>query len=302
MSDDRQSAEINAAELCFQTFGDPDDPALLLVMGSSASMDWWETDFCERLAAGGRFVIRYDLRDTGRSETYPVGEPGYGFADLVADAAGLLDELGIERAHLVGMSMGGAIVQRLALERPDRVASLTLIATGSALPGPGDSELPQMSEETIAAFSVEPPDFGDRAAVIDYLAHLSRVSASPEREFEEEEFRELAALVFDRSADIGATLVNHDLLDGEEEQGDDDEPKDPVDEAADRLATLEPPALVIHGRDDPVLPPAHGEALAARLPDAELLLLERMGHEIPREAWDLIVPAILAHTEEQRQP
>ena len=103
-------------------------------------MDWWEDDFCARLAAGPRFVIRYDHRDTGQSVSYAPGAPGYTGDDLVADAIGVLDALGVDRAHVVGQSMGGALAQVLALEHPGRVASLTLIATSPA--GPGEPDLP----------------------------------------------------------------------------------------------------------------------------------------------------------------
>src|SRR5687767_12281295 len=107
--------EANGVELCTEPFGDPADPAILLVMGLGASMLWWEAGFCRMLAGGGRFVIRYDHRDTGRSVTYEPGRPGYSGADLVADAAGVLDAHGIRAAHLVGVSAGGAIAQLLAL-------------------------------------------------------------------------------------------------------------------------------------------------------------------------------------------
>src|SRR3954469_13676337 len=113
---------VGDVELCVETFGDAADPAILLIAGASAPLDWWDPRFCARLAGGGRFVIRYDHRDTGRSVTYPPGRPGYTGADLVEDATRVLDALGVERAHLVGMSMGGAIAQMIALEYPERVA------------------------------------------------------------------------------------------------------------------------------------------------------------------------------------
>src|ERR687887_1422948 len=123
-------------------------------MGSGASMDWWEDEFCERLAAGSRLVIRYDHRDTGRSISYEPGAPEYTFADLVDDAVGLLDSLGVARAHLVGMSMGGAIAQLAALNHPERVASLTLISTSA---GPGDPDLPGPSDQLRGRFAAPPP-------------------------------------------------------------------------------------------------------------------------------------------------
>src|SRR5215212_7059621 len=108
--------EANGVELCAESFGDPADPPILLVMGIGASMLWWEEEFCRMLADGGRFVIRYDHRDTGRSVSYEPGRPGYHSADLVADAAGVLDAYGIPAAHVVGVSAGGALAQLLALD------------------------------------------------------------------------------------------------------------------------------------------------------------------------------------------
>ena len=125
--------EIDGIRLCTEAFGDPSDPPVLLVMGMGASMLWWEEDFCRALAAGGRFVLRYDHRDTGRSETYEPGRPGYSGADLVADAARVLDGYGIAAAHVVGLSMGGALAQAFALDHPTRVLSLVLMSTS---PGP----------------------------------------------------------------------------------------------------------------------------------------------------------------------
>ncbi|HYU02398.1 MAG TPA: alpha/beta fold hydrolase, partial [Jatrophihabitantaceae bacterium] len=114
----------NGVQLCVETFGDARDPAILLISGSASSMDWWPDEFCSRLAAGLRFVIRYDHRDTGRSISYPPGAPAYSFPDLVNDAVGLLDVVGKSRAHVVGISMGGMIAQHLAVNHADRVESL----------------------------------------------------------------------------------------------------------------------------------------------------------------------------------
>src|SRR3954462_12804946 len=128
---DPTAVQVNGVELCVETFGDRRDPAILLIMGGGASMDWWEDDFCGRLAAG-RFVIRYDHRDTGGSVSYPAGAPGYSGDDLVADAIGVLDALKAAPAHLVGMSMGAGLAQVVALERPELVSALTLISTTAA--------------------------------------------------------------------------------------------------------------------------------------------------------------------------
>ena len=126
--------DANGVALCTEHFGDPGDPPILLVMGIGASMLWWEEGFCRKLADGGRFVIRYDHRDTGRSVTYELGRPGYTGADLVADAAGVLDAYGLAAAHVVGVSAGGAFAQLLALDYGERVLSLVLISTSAATP------------------------------------------------------------------------------------------------------------------------------------------------------------------------
>jgi pimeloyl-ACP methyl ester carboxylesterase len=276
--------QANGVELCVETFGDPTHAAILLIMGSSASMDWWEDEFCERLAAGSRFVIRYDHRDTGRSVSYEPGAPEYTIRDLTADAVGVLDALDVARAGVVGMSMGGAIAQLVALEHPDRVASLTLISTAPSAPGPDDPDLPAMSAETGARFSeVRPPDWSDRAAVIDYLVHLARVSASSARPFDEASFRDLAGRVCDRTVNIESSMTNHNAVEG-------------GDRWRERLVELSAPTLVVHGTDDPVVPYGNGVALAREIPGAKLLALEQTGHELPRPTWDVLVPAILEHT------
>jgi pimeloyl-ACP methyl ester carboxylesterase len=273
--------DANGVQVCAETFGERGDPAILLIMGSSASMDWWEDEFCERLAAGSRFVIRYDHRDTGRSVHYPAGQPGYTGRNLVEDAVGVLDALGIERAHLVGTSMGGALAQVIALDHPDRVASAVLISTSFA--DRDASDLPGMSEEAATRFAISRPDWSSRKGVIDYLVELQRAGASESVPMDEEAIHTVAARMVDRTADIEAALTNHDLID----RG--DPPRR-------RLEELTVPTLVIHGLDDPLFPVEHGRALAETIPSAHLLALEDVGHELPSRSWELVVPAILANS------
>jgi pimeloyl-ACP methyl ester carboxylesterase len=277
--------EINGAELCVDTIGDPAQPAVLLIMGAAGSMDRWERPFCERLAAAGRFVIRYDNRDTGGSTSYPPGEPGYTSDDLVADALGILDRLGVERAHLAGLSMGGAIAQRIAVEHPERVLSLMLMSTSPAgVDGPEHGQLPPMSDELRAVFSPDDPpepDWSDRDAAIAFLLQ-GELPYAGSRGIDEPSLRVLLGRVNDRSISLQSGN-NHYLLQGTEM-------------ARARLAEISVPALVIHGADDPLFPPAHGEALAREIPGARLLIIDGLGHELPRWAWDEVLPALIAVT------
>jgi pimeloyl-ACP methyl ester carboxylesterase len=272
--------EANGIELCAETFGDRTDPALLLIHGAGNSMLSWDERLCERLAAGGRCVVRYDLRDGGRSVSYPAGAPPYGLRDLVADAAGLLDSLGFARAHVVGLSTGGSIGQLLALDHPARVATLTLASTTPGIPGGEMGDLPGAAPELFAG-ERPAPDWTDREAAIEYLVESER-PFSPR--FDEAAARELCARVVDRTADLEASATNPFRL-------------DPGEPWRPRLAEITAPTLVIHGTDDPMFPYAHGQALAREIPRAELLPVDGMGHEyFPPDSWDVVVPAILRHT------
>jgi pimeloyl-ACP methyl ester carboxylesterase len=272
--------EANGVELCTEPFGDPVDAPVLLIGGMSGSMLWWEEDFCRMLADGGRFVIRYDHRDTGRSVTYEAGRPGYTSADLVADAAGVLDGYGLPAAHVVGVSMGGALVQLLALDLPDRVRSLVLISTSRALPGGG--ELPPSTEEFARFVATAKVDWSDPGSVIEYLVDYSRVLSGGRRPFDEAAARELARREVERARDLTAA-GNHELL------ADDGRSHPP-------LSSIAAPTLVIHGTADPMFPPEHGEALAGEIPSAQLLSLEGAGHGVDRADWPTLARAILERT------
>src|SRR3954463_5357284 len=172
-------------------------------MGTGASMLWWEEGFCRMLADAGRFVIRYDNRDTGRSVAYERGRPGYTGGDLVADAAGVLDAYEIAAAQIVGVSAGGAFAQLLALDHPERVRSLVLISTSPALPGA--RELPPPTEEFGRFMSTARVDWSDSDSVIDYLVEYSRVLAGGRRSFNEAAIRDLARHDVERARDLVAT-------------------------------------------------------------------------------------------------
>ncbi|MGH2558263.1 MAG: alpha/beta fold hydrolase [Thermomicrobiales bacterium] len=276
---DEQIVRANGVDLCVQTFGDPACPAIILISGAAASMLGWENEFCERLATGSRFVIRYDHRDTGRSVSYEPGAPPYTPRDLAADAVGLLDAFGLGSAHLVGTSMGGGIAQLVALDHPARVASLTLISTT-----PGGPDLPPMSDKVGAHFrDAVVPDWSDRAAVIDAFVGLTRVYASESRPFDGAAMRDLVARDVDRTVNVASSITSHFVMDH----------GDPI---RDRLGEIGAPTLVVHGAEDPLLPLGHAHALAKEIPGAQLLTLERTGQELPRAVWDVVVPAILEHT------
>jgi pimeloyl-ACP methyl ester carboxylesterase len=269
--------EANGVELCTEAFGDPGDPPILLVMGIGASMVWWEEGFCRMLADGGRFVIRYDHRDTGRSVSYEPGRPGYGSADLIADAAGILDAYGIPAAHMVGCSAGGGMAQLLALGFPGHVRSLTLISTSFAVST--DRALPPPTEAFGRGLSTIEVDWSDPTSVIEYLVDYWRVIAGDERPFDEALFRELARRDVERARDFRAAQ-NHDLLHDEEQS------REP-------LSSITAPTLVVHGTADPMFPIGHGEALAEEIPGARLLRLEGAGHGLYRPDWEQIAAAIL---------
>lgn len=279
---DERLLDVGGIVLCAQTFGDAADPAMLLIGGSEASMDWWDAEFCARLAAGGRYVIRYDTRDTGRSTTFPPGSPTYPGNALISDAIRLLDALGIARAHLVGMSTGGGIAQHLAVTHPERVLSVTLISTSPDGPsGPTRFELPPMSEKLAQqlAQGVRAPDWSDRDAVIAYYIAGEHAFAG-NLPVDEEWVREVVGRAWDRSPSM-ASAQNHWQLDG-----------DPI---RDRLGEISVPTLVLHGTADPLFPSAHGEALAREIPGARLVPLPGMGHQMPpRGLWDVVIPEILA--------
>ncbi len=273
-----QMIPVGAVELCVQTVGDPADPAILLIHGACASMVWWEDELCERIAAGGRFVIRYDQRDTGRSTSFPVGRPGYAMSDLAADAVGILDGLGVEKAHVVGRSMSGGTALFLAVDHPDRVASVTFMSTTTDEDG-----LPSPTMEFIDSTADETPDLDDTEAVVEHVtaAVLAYHGTSPL--VDEEHVRSLARVDVARTRDVAAAMTNHFAMefDGPRNGG---------------FGHVACPALVVHGALDPAFPLEHGHALQAALPGSTLVVLDDTGHELPAARWDEFTDALLRHT------
>jgi len=272
--------EVRGVGLCTEAFGDPADQPILLVMGIGGSMLWWEEGFCRMLADGGRFVIRYDHRDTGRSVTYEPGHPEYTGADLVADAVGVLDAYAIRAAHVVGVSAGGAFAQLLALGFRDRVLSLVLISASPAKPV--GRPLPPVTERYREFLASAEVDWSDQTSIIGYLTGYACMLAGSERRVDGAAIRELVRHDVERAQNI-ASSENHGLV------AEGEVPSAP-------LTSIGAPTLVIHGTADPLFPLEHGQALVNEIPGARLLPLEGSGHGVERADWETIARAVLGHT------
>ena len=276
-------ATVGALTICYQSFGRPSDPPLLLIMGLGAQMIVWEDDFCAALAARGFWVVRFDNRDVGRSSRIswtPPAEPGetiaapYRLVDMAADAIGLMDALGIASAHLVGASMGGMIAQEMAIHWPARVRSLTSIMSTT-----GDPGLPPPSPEAVALFTAPPPR--TPAEYVEGNVAAWRVLRGPGYPEDEERDRQRATRAVARGFDPeGARRqLLAVLASGSRKPA---------------LAGVIAPTLVIHGADDPLVPLAAGEDTAAAIPGARLVTLPRMGHALPIGTWPRIIDEIAA--------
>jgi pimeloyl-ACP methyl ester carboxylesterase len=286
-----QMAKVGELDICYETFGSPDDPAMLLVMGLGTQMLGWHEGFCEQLAARGFFVIRYDNRDIGRSTHFKGRKPptikqlllrdkaaaSYSLADMADDGAGLLDHLGIERAHVVGASMGGMIAQLIAANHPERVLSLASIMsnTGHRWKGmPGLRIYPM--------FMRRPPD--NREGAIESTVSTFRMIGSPAFPFDEEELRRVAQLSYERGYNPAGTARQLAAIITSGDRVED-------------LRRVTAPTVVIHGTRDLMVRPSGGRATAKAIPGARLVEIEGMGHDLPRELWDRIVDAIVSNAE-----
>lgn len=275
--------QLNGIEICTESFGHPKDPAVLLIMGAMCSMVYWDTEFCQRLADSGRFVIRFDNRDVGRSTAYGPGTSNYSVTDLANDALGVLDAYQVKKAHLVGMSLGGMIAQVIAVKHPERVQTITLIASSIFGSDQNNRNLPSMDERILAYHAnAGTLDWSDEEAVAKYLVAGSALLCGPAHTFEEERAYAQVSAEIKRANNL-LSMFNHALLVGE-------------DDFEGRLAEIRVPALVIHGTHDTVLPYEHALALVEEIPGAALLTLEGSGHEIHADGWNTIIEGIIAHT------
>lgn len=252
--------------LCAETFGRPEDPALVLVMGATASMLWWPEELCRSLAEQGRFVIRYDHRDTGQSSAWPAHAPAYVVEDMAEDLIELLDGFGLEKADVFGMSLGGLIGQMAAVRWPHRIRSLILIGgeplgwTGPELPGINRNLLDHFAE-------IADLDWQDRTAVTGFLLQIARFSAGSGGAFDEPAELQRIEAEIDRAYDIRSAFNHASLKMQQDWKG--------------QLGTIHQPVLVLHGEDDPVLPLPNGQAIADTVANAKLIVLAGVGHELP---------------------
>jgi pimeloyl-ACP methyl ester carboxylesterase len=283
---DEQIAPANGIELCYQEMGDADGEPLLLVMGLATQMLAWDEGFCGLLAERGFRVVRFDNRDIGRStKLRSAGVPRrldmmagrrasapYLLRDMAADTIGLMDHLGVEAAHIAGASMGGMIVQTMAIEHSERVRSMVSIMsnTGSRWTG-------MPSRKAMAVLLGRPPR--GREAAIERAVKTFGVIGSPGYPLDEQRLRDVAGRSYDRGHSAAGVLrqLHAITASGDRTQA---------------LRGVRVPATVIHGNRDPLIRPAGGRATARAIPNARLKLIDGMGHDLPRQLWPVFAEEI----------
>ncbi len=285
-----ERARVGELELVYETIGEPSDPPLLLVMGLGMQLIHWDRELCELFAERGFHVIRFDNRDAGLSTKIQGPVPNimrlvsglptkvpYLLEDMANDTFGLLDHLGIERAHVVGTSMGEMIAQTMAIRRPERVLSLA-----SMLSTTGDRRVGTPKLRVWTVLTRRAPN--DRDAYVEYFLRVFKMIGSPAYPADEERTREIAAATFDRchypagtARQLGAIMASGSRTAG--------------------LRGLDVPTVVIHGEADPLVPLRAGIATARAIPGAELVKISGMGHDMPRELWPTYVDAIAKNAE-----
>jgi pimeloyl-ACP methyl ester carboxylesterase len=287
------TAAVNGVELCYETRGKRSDTPLLMIHGLGAQLVSWDEPFLNLLADRGRYVITFDNRDAGLSTHFdgvdvdvlavmaaalaegPVPDVPYTLSDLATDAAGLLDHLGLESAHVFGLSMGGMIAQTLALEQPHRVRTLTSVMSMT-----GDPEFGTPTPEAAASlFNVAPTD---REPYIDFCVTDWAITSSPVH-YDPQRTRRVAAAEYDRAFYNEGKARQLAAIFASGRRGE-------------RLREVTIPTLVIHGRSDTLITPSAAFRMVDVMTKADLLLLNDMGHDLPEPLWPVIVEAVVSHT------
>ncbi|MBA4393611.1 MAG: alpha/beta hydrolase [Desulfobacca sp.] len=290
------NVKANGIQIEYETFGNPSGRPLLLIIGLGGQMIQWDDDLCKDLANRGHFVIRFDNRDSGLSTKFEEAgvpdlmevfgkifqgekiKPAYSLDDMADDAVGLLDAIGIQKAHICGMSMGGMIAQTIAIRHPSRVLSLISIYSTT-----GHPEIPQPKPEVMGLLITPPPS--GREANIEHMLKVFKTLNGPGFPLDEKWTRRILAESYDRCFyphGVGRQLVAI-LSQGNRRRA---------------LAQVNVPTLVVHGTDDPLVPVEGGKDTARVIPGAQLILIEGMGHDLPHGgAWPQIVEVITAHTQ-----
>ena len=285
-----QIAPANGIEIAYETFGDPADPTLLLVMGLGVQMLLWDEELCQMFVERGFHVVRFDNRDVGLSSKTPARAPrvlpalvrrprksAYLLSDMADDAAGLLDHLEVDAAHVMGASMGGMIAQTLAARHPQRVRSLVSIMSTT-----GNRRVGRAKPGALALLVNRPPQ--GREENVERAAKAFRVIGSPGFERDEARLRDVVGRSYDRC--FHPAGVAHQLV--------------AILASGNRTAELrsiQAPTLVIHGEDDPLVGVSGGRATARAIPTARLMTIPGMGHDMPREIWPRIVEGVVANAE-----
>ena len=276
------TVSANEVALGIESFGDDDAPLVLLAGGTT--MLSWPDALCERLAAGGRRVVRYDLRDSGESTTADPEAPAYTLRDLAADAAALAGTLGDGTAHLAGIGAGGMVAQVAALDHPGAFSALTLASTRAVAPGPPDDDLPDHDQATMSRLFAHPmPDWTDRESVAEFAAAGAEILGD-----DPVAARAIAARIWDRTPDTAPPVQMANQM-GMVFSKLDCKPR-----WRERLPEIEVPTLVVHGRRDPFFPVGNGEAIACETPAARLIVLEEAATAIPDAAAGEVAEAMLA--------
>jgi pimeloyl-ACP methyl ester carboxylesterase len=286
------NVKANGIQIEYEIFGENISLPLLLIIGFGSQLIFWDDELCEQLAQRGHYVIRFDNRDVGlSSKLEEAGVPNIGamlrgetinipytIEDMADDAVGLLDALGIEKAHICGMSMGGMIAQAVAINHPRRVLSLISIYSTT-----GNPELPQPTPEVMKILLTPPPV--EREANIEHTTKLFRTITGSGFPFDEEWHRKLAAQAYDRAFYLQGVARQFTAIWTQKN-------RKPA------LALVSVPTLVIHGPDDPLVPVEGGKDTAEAVPGAELIIIDGMGHDLPHAggAWSQIIDAIVDHT------